>query len=231
MTHFSRFIPIKLLRQLTAMSAKYGGKMRVSSCNCITVEVYFYEKQLILSYYFSTVLEGMSRAFLAERSPEESAPLFLGCTNRKRELLGPAPALLCGVKGASQERGPGCPSPGSGPTAAQRPAVTRLQGARRPTRYSQRRAGGERLRSASAWGFTRRGPLMSPGSRASRGRAGGVVAQRWGSRRRAWERGGPAEGAVGFGDCSPVKENRGARGRPGEEEAGGDVGRQKDVQL
>lgn len=174
MTHFSRFIPIKLLRQLTAMSAKYGGKMRVSSCNCITVEVYFYEKQLILSYYFSTVLEGMSRAFLAERSPEESAPLFLGCTNRKRELLGPAPALLCGVKGASQERGPGCPSPGSGPTAAQRPAVTRLQGARRPTRYSRRRAGGERLRSASAWGFTRRGPLMSPGSRASRGRAGGL---------------------------------------------------------
>lgn len=148
MTHFSRFIPIKLLRQLTAMSAKYGGKMRVSSCNCITVEVYFYEKQLILSYYFSTVLEGMSRAFLAERSPEESAPLFLECTNRKRELLGPAPALLCGVKGASQERGPGCPSPGSGPTAAPRPAVTRLQGA--PTCSPRRRAGGEQQGRAPA---------------------------------------------------------------------------------
>lgn len=238
MTHFSSFIPIKLLRQLTAMSTKYGGKMRVSSCNCITVKVYFYEKQLILSCYFSTVLEGMSRAFLAELSPEESAPLFLGCANRKRELLGPAPALLSGVKGVCQERDPMCWSPGSGPMAAKRPAAPRLQGARRPTRSPRRptraRAAGPGThpRSASAWGPTPPRPAHASGVlRAPRPR-GGFVAQPWGSRRRVWGGAGvPPPGRWGSGLLPREGGQGGVGAAPGEGEAGGDVGRQKDVQL
>lgn len=42
------------------MSSKYGDKMRVFLLVTVSGKVCFYEKQLILSYYFSAVLEGMS---------------------------------------------------------------------------------------------------------------------------------------------------------------------------
>lgn len=204
------------------MSAKYGGKMRVSSCNCITAKVYFYEKQLILSYYFSTVLEGMSLAFLAELPPEESAPLFLGCANRKRELLGPAPALLSGVRGASQEGGPECPSPGSGPIAAQRPAASRLQSARDAPLVpgSRRRPAGARAagsgthpRSARAWGSAPR-PAQATGVLCARWPRGGVSPSVGGLQGGPGGRGDGARGAVGLGTAPPRRRTEGRAGPP-----------------
>lgn len=65
------------------------------------MKVYFYEKQLILSYYFSTTLEGIPGAFLAELSPEESAPLFLGFANKTIAPQATAPTRASGVTGAS----------------------------------------------------------------------------------------------------------------------------------
>lgn len=215
------------------MSTKYWGKMRVSSCNCITVKVYFYEKQLILSYYFSTVLEGMSLAFLAELSPEESAPLFLGCANRKRELLGPAPALLSGVRGASQERGAECPSPGSGPVAAQRPAATRLQSARgaplaprgaRPGRELQGRAP---TRDPPELGARPRAPLRPRESCAPGGRAGGCRPALGVSKAGLGGAGVELAARWGSGLLPPEGGQRGARGRPGGGGGGGGRGRRK----
>lgn len=50
----------------------------------ISVEVYFYERQLILSYYFSVALEGISLDLsLVEPSLEEAALLFPGFVNKK----------------------------------------------------------------------------------------------------------------------------------------------------
>lgn len=70
------------------------------------MEVYFYERQLILSYYFSAALEGISRPFLVELSLEEAAPLFPGFVNKKRGLLrwlrpppAPPPTQISGAKG------------------------------------------------------------------------------------------------------------------------------------
>ena len=91
------------------------------------MEVYFYEKQLLLSYYFSAALEGISRLFLVELSLEEAAPLFLGFVNKKRGLLRwlrPRPRVS-GAKGSSPKEVP-CVRPQGprvGPDTAHRPAA------------------------------------------------------------------------------------------------------------